>query len=89
MPKLASKVIGWLDVQKDDAVLDIGCGDGIIDLQFADVLAQGAGRLHGIDSSVAMIEAAEKATNDAGIANATFEGASRLLRMIFAFCIRR
>uniref|UniRef100_L2G5B2 S-adenosylmethionine-dependent methyltransferase n=1 Tax=Colletotrichum fructicola (strain Nara gc5) TaxID=1213859 RepID=L2G5B2_COLFN len=26
VPKLATKVVGWLDVQKDDVILDIGCG---------------------------------------------------------------
>ncbi len=26
MPKLASKVIGWLDVKEDDVILDVGCG---------------------------------------------------------------
>ena len=26
VPKLATKVIGWLDVKSDDVILDIGCG---------------------------------------------------------------
>lgn len=26
VPKLATVVLGWLDVQKDDLILDIGCG---------------------------------------------------------------
>lgn len=26
VPKLATKVLGWLNVQKDDLVLDLGCG---------------------------------------------------------------
>ena len=26
VPKLAGKVVEWLDLQKDDVVLDIGCG---------------------------------------------------------------
>lgn len=26
VPQLAGKVVGWLDVQKDDEILDIGCG---------------------------------------------------------------
>ena len=26
VPKLAGKIVQWLDLQKDDAVLDIGCG---------------------------------------------------------------
>ncbi|KAM3529194.1 hypothetical protein NHJ13051_002019 [Beauveria bassiana] len=35
VPKLAGKVTRWLDLQKDDVVLDIGCGDGILNLEFA------------------------------------------------------
>lgn len=26
VPKLATKVVGWLDVKGDDVVLDVGCG---------------------------------------------------------------
>lgn len=26
VPKLAGKVVQWLDLQKDDVLLDIGCG---------------------------------------------------------------
>jgi len=26
VPKLATKVIGWLDVREDDVILDVGCG---------------------------------------------------------------
>ncbi|KAM7194264.1 amidase [Naviculisporaceae sp. PSN 640] len=59
VPKLATKVMQWLDPQKDDVILDIGCGDGVLDLQIAEILAQGSGSLHGIDSSKAMIEAAK------------------------------
>ncbi|KAK3335998.1 S-adenosyl-L-methionine-dependent methyltransferase [Cercophora scortea] len=78
VPKLATKIMQWLDPQKDDVVLDIGCGDGILDVQIAQILAHGQGRLHGIDSSGAMIEAARaKAAADAGVRKAenkcTFE----------------
>ncbi|EMR81829.1 putative methyltransferase type 11 protein [Botrytis cinerea BcDW1] len=61
VPKLAGKVLGWLDVQSDDVVLDVGCGDGIIPVQIAHTLSQGSGRIHGIDSSEDMIAAAKKA----------------------------
>jgi ubiquinone/menaquinone biosynthesis C-methylase UbiE len=33
VPKLAGKVTQWLDLQKDDVVLDLGCG-GMSDLCF-------------------------------------------------------
>ncbi|KAF7919758.1 hypothetical protein BELL_0101g00210 [Botrytis elliptica] len=61
VPKLAGKVLGWLDVQSDDVVLDIGCGDGIIPVQIAHTLSKGSGSIHGIDSSEDMIAAAKKA----------------------------
>ncbi|ROV91494.1 hypothetical protein VMCG_09459 [Cytospora schulzeri] len=66
VPKLATKVMGWLDPQPDDVILDIGCGDGILDVDIAQVLAQGKGKLHGIDSSKAMIDASVKAIQDIG-----------------------
>jgi ubiquinone/menaquinone biosynthesis C-methylase UbiE len=86
VPKLATKVIGWLDLQKDDVLLDIGCGgkhsspfwptqadhpDGILNVEFAKILAQGSGSMHGIDSSPSMIEAARELCKDAK--NSTFE----------------
>lgn len=46
--------------------------DGILDLEFSKVLAQGSGSLHGIDSSAAMIEAAQELCRDTK--NITFEG---------------
>lgn len=42
--------------------------------EICQVLAQGKGSLHGIDSSPAMIKAAQKAHEDAGIKCASFEG---------------
>ncbi|KAI1074893.1 S-adenosyl-L-methionine-dependent methyltransferase [Whalleya microplaca] len=73
VPKLATKILQWLDPQKDDVILDIGCGDGILNLQIHEVLAQGNGSIHGIDSSPAMIEAATKAAESAGASKCTFE----------------
>lgn len=40
----------------------------------AKILAQGKGKLHGIDSSQAMIDASVKALKDIGVENSTFEG---------------
>ncbi|KAF5680815.1 hypothetical protein FHETE_203 [Fusarium heterosporum] len=60
VPKLATKVVSWLDLQKDDVLLDIGCGDGILNAEFAKILAQGTGSMHGIDSSDSMIQAARE-----------------------------
>lgn len=92
MPKLATKVVQWLDLQKDDVLLDVGCGgksiqkarkretliaktlvlsDGILNADFAKVLAQGNGSMHGIDSSASMIEAARELCRDSN--KSTFE----------------
>ncbi|CAK7269721.1 hypothetical protein SEPCBS57363_003745 [Sporothrix epigloea] len=73
VPILAGKVVGWLDVQKDDVILDIGCGDGVLDLQFAEVLSKGTGRVHGVDSSPAMIAASIESSEKAGFTSSTFE----------------
>ncbi|KAK4136672.1 S-adenosyl-L-methionine-dependent methyltransferase [Trichocladium antarcticum] len=74
VPKLATKVMQWLDPQKDDVILDVGCGDGVLDVQIGQILSQGTGRLHGTDSSPAMIAAANAAAASAGLSNqCTFE----------------
>lgn len=95
VPKLATKIMQWLDPQKDDVILDIGCGgkqyslissrrdgrtrtnstkDGVLDIDIAKTLSQGKGSLHGIDSSPAMIQAADQAAAKDGLKNCTFEG---------------
>lgn len=71
VPKLAGKVVQWLDLQKDDVLLDIGCGDGILNAEFAKILGQGTGSQLGIDSSAAMIESARQLCKDDK--NSTFE----------------
>lgn len=90
VPKLAGKVVQWLDLQKDDVLLDIGCGgefpipldgrfeltlvtDGILNAEFAKILAQGNGSMVGIDSSASMIDSARELCKDSK--NSTFEGA--------------
>ena len=51
--------------------------DGVLDVQIAQILSQGIGRVHGIDSSKAMIEAAkEKCGGGAGSEKCSFEGMS-------------
>ncbi|KAH8197598.1 hypothetical protein TruAng_008230 [Truncatella angustata] len=82
VPKLATKILQWLDPQSDDVILDIGCGDGIIDLQIAAVLAQGSGKVHGTDSSRSMIESSQKAAGEAGVTRCTFEGLKHSYMMI-------
>ncbi|KAK3300110.1 S-adenosyl-L-methionine-dependent methyltransferase [Chaetomium fimeti] len=65
VPKLATKVMQWLDPQKDDVILDVGCGDGVLDVEMARICK----RVHGIDSSPAMISAAKAAAESNGLAN--------------------
>ncbi|KXJ86906.1 S-adenosyl-L-methionine-dependent methyltransferase [Microdochium bolleyi] len=75
VPKLATKVLQWLDPQPDDVILDLGCGDGVINIQVAtDILARGSGRIHGTDASASMIDAARKAAGEKGLGEkCTFE----------------
>ncbi|KAK4451701.1 S-adenosyl-L-methionine-dependent methyltransferase [Podospora aff. communis PSN243] len=57
----------WLDPQPNDTILDLGCGDGVLDVQIGHILSRGSGSLHGIDASPSMIESARKATTAANL----------------------
>jgi hypothetical protein len=51
--------------------------DGVLNLEMAQILARGAGHVHGIDSSPAMIAAATAAAASANLTGqCTFEGRS-------------
>ncbi|TVY43449.1 putative methyltransferase, partial [Lachnellula subtilissima] len=63
VPKLATKVLEWLDVRENDEILDIGCGDGVLDLQISPTFFKGTGFIHGIDSSESMIATANKSVS--------------------------
>ncbi|KAI1378888.1 S-adenosyl-L-methionine-dependent methyltransferase [Hypoxylon crocopeplum] len=78
VPKLATKIVQWLDPQKDNVILDIGCGDGVLNIQIQEILAQGSGSIHGTDASPAMIEAATEAAKKAGASKCTFEAVDAL-----------
>ena len=54
----AEELIRKLDLSGDEALLDIGCGDGKISAQLAQALPQG--RVHGIDLSADMIQLARE-----------------------------
>ncbi|KAI4862572.1 S-adenosyl-L-methionine-dependent methyltransferase [Hypoxylon rubiginosum] len=73
VPKLATKIVQWLDPQQDDVILDIGCGDGVVNIQMQEILARGSGSIHGTDASPAMIEAANQAAKKASASKCTFE----------------
>ncbi|MDA8337311.1 MAG: methyltransferase domain-containing protein [Peptococcaceae bacterium] len=53
-----TRVVAELNLQGNENVLDLGCGDGLVTRQIADLLPRG--RVVGIDSSRSMISEAEK-----------------------------
>lgn len=57
--KWADELIEKLDLQGNESLLDIGCGDGKITAQLAGMIPNGA--VQGIDSSLEMISMAQKA----------------------------
>jgi len=60
--------------------------DGVLNLQIAQTLAKGKGRIHGVDTSEAMISAAKKAAASDAVAKkvCTFEGKSSLTSFLLA-----
>lgn len=59
----------FIDLQKDDELLDVACGTG----DFSVFCARRIKRVHGIDISAGMIEMAHKLAQNSGLANITFE----------------
>jgi hypothetical protein len=57
------------------------CVDGILNIEFGKLVAQGKGSIHGIDSSAAMIKSAQELCKD--VPTCTFEG---LLLIIHLNC---
>ena len=60
VPQLASTVSRWLDPQKSDTILDLGCGDGPLTAE----IKQKCSSVVGVDASEAMIEAAKESYGD-------------------------
>jgi trans-aconitate methyltransferase len=58
VPKLTSAILAELDAQPNDRILDIGCGDGQVTAQIAQLAS--AGKVLGIDSSKSFIDTAVK-----------------------------
>lgn len=65
MPKLAGKLLQYLDPKPTEKVLDIGCGDG----KFTENFISDIDSVLGIDSSQSMIDSANK---DYGSSKASF-----------------
>ena len=59
----------FIDLQKDDELLDVACGTG----EFSVFCARRIRRVHGIDISAGMIELANKLAQTNGPTNVTFE----------------
>ena len=58
VPQLTSTVFSYLDVQAEDHVLDIGCGDGQLSRKIAQ--AASSGRVFGLDASQSFIATAQE-----------------------------
>ncbi|KAL8794323.1 MAG: hypothetical protein Q9195_003149 [Heterodermia aff. obscurata] len=56
VPELTSKVVGWLDPQPGDTILDLGCGDGLLTAKIKERCAS----VTGVDSSSNLLEAARR-----------------------------
>lgn len=67
----AEELIAKLDLRGDEAVLDIGCGDGKVTARIAAYLPRGF--VVGIDNSVEMIELAGRSFPDNARPNLSFE----------------
>ena len=58
VPKLTTTVLSYLDVQPTDRILDIGCGDGQLTSQVAQMATQG--QVLGLDASSSFISTANQ-----------------------------
>jgi trans-aconitate 2-methyltransferase len=68
---LAEGIISGLNVEGNEHILDIGCGDGKITTKLASFVPHG--QVLGIDSSVEMVEFARNRFPSSGHANLRFE----------------
>jgi ubiquinone/menaquinone biosynthesis C-methylase UbiE len=69
---LIRRVIAQLDLKPGDAVMDLGCGPGLLAIPFA----KAGMTVTGIDPEPAMLEAAAAAARDAGVALDLRQGSS-------------
>ena len=68
---LMEPLLGGLDLQKGEKVLDVGCGGGLTTLAFARRVVP-RGTVTGFDISEPLIKLATQRGGDAGLTNATF-----------------
>jgi len=67
VPELATKIVGWLDPQPSDNILDLGCGDGSLTAK----IAAHSASVTGLDASANLIEAARR-SYDGSVSNVTW-----------------
>ncbi|KAI5365972.1 putative S-adenosyl-L-methionine-dependent methyltransferase, Methyltransferase domain 25 [Septoria linicola] len=70
VPKLTSTVFSYLDPQKTDNILDIGCGDGECTAKIAQATTEG--QVLGVDASISFIDTANERYIGDGFGNMTF-----------------
>ncbi|WPB01426.1 uncharacterized protein RHO25_006052 [Cercospora beticola] len=70
VPKLTSTVFSYLDPQKSDNILDIGCGDGELTAKIAAACSEG--QVLGVDASKSFIDTANERYLKDGFGNMTF-----------------
>lgn len=70
VPKLTTTVFSYLNPQKTDNVLDIGCGDGELTAKIADATTEG--QVLGVDASPSFIRTANERYLKDGFGNVTF-----------------
>src|SRR5688500_2113258 len=58
---LGADILQWLDVQPNERILDLGCGDGALTLK----MAQGGASVLGIDASPSLVARAKELGVDA------------------------
>lgn len=77
---LGANILEWLDPKPGEAILDIGCGDGVL---AEEIMRRGA-HVHGVDASTEMVEAAQKRGVHTEVMNATQMAFQRQFDAVFS-----
>jgi trans-aconitate methyltransferase len=77
---LGANILEWLDPKPGEAILDIGCGDGVLTQEIMRRVAH----VHGVDASKEMVEAARKRGIHAEVMDATRLAFQRQFDAVFS-----